>query len=127
MKFILNIGLDSKATRTIAADAARQIVGANDFLVTTWTVVQSDTEPTLVCEVMALSNSPLMVLQQLRQIATDLHQECIAVYRPKTGGGVLIGPKAKEWGVFNPYFFFNLDGQRMAQENTQCQPSNAPA
>lgn len=116
MKFILNIGLDSKATRSIAADVARQIVGANDFLVTTRTVVQSDTEPTLVCEVMPMTADRGIVLQHLYQIAEDLEQDCIAVYSPTTGKGVLIGPDAKAWGKFNPHFFFTLDGQRLAQE-----------
>lgn len=125
MKFLLNVGLDAKATTTISADVARQIVGANDFLVTTWSVVQSDTEPTLVCEVIPLSTSPLLVLQQLHQIAIDLRQDCIAVYRPHTKGGALIGPNAKAWGKFNPAYFFTLDGQRLAQESTPCQPSNA--
>lgn len=124
MKFILNIGLNVEATTSIAADVARQIVVANDFLVTTWTVLQSDTEPTLVCEVMPLTTDRGIVLQHLYQIAEDLEQDCIAVYSPTTGKGVLIGPDAKAWGKFNPAFFFNLDGKRLAQEQA-CQPSNA--
>lgn len=126
MKFILNIGLDSKATRSISADVAAQIVVANDFLIRKSKVLRSDTEPTLVCEVVAMPSSPFLVIQQLRQIAVDLHQDCIAVFRPRTGKGVLIGPNAQAWGKFNPEFFFTLDGQRLAEEQA-CRPSNVPA
>lgn len=125
MKFLLNVGLGTKATTTLSADVARQIVVANDFLVTTWSVVQSDTEPTLVCEAMPMTTDRGIVLQHLYQIAEDLEQDCIAVYSPTTGKGVLIGPDAQAWGKFNPAYFFTLNGQRLAQEITPCQPSNA--
>lgn len=115
MKFIVNIGLDIAATSTISADVARQIVVANDFLIGDWKVLQSDTEPTLVAEVTSLCQSPLMVLANLHSIATDLKQDCIAVYRKETKGGALIGPNAKAWGSFSPAYFFNLDGSRLGQ------------
>lgn len=115
MKFILNIGLNAGATETIAADVAKQVVAANEFLITKSAIVQSDTEPTLVCEVQALTRSPSLVLQFLYQIAIDLDQDCIAVYREATRKGVLIGPRAADWGEFNPEFFFTLDGSRLAQ------------
>lgn len=123
MKFILNIGLNVDATTSIAAEVARQIVVANDFLVTTWSVAQSDTEPTLVCEVMPMKTDLRQVAMDVCQIAVDLRQDCVAVYVPLTGKGVLMGPGAKRWGPFDPTRFINLDGQRLSKEQP-CRPSN---
>jgi hypothetical protein len=78
------------------------------------TVLASDTEPTLVAEVISLNSNPLIILQLLNRIAEDLDQDCIAVYRERTGKGSLVGPRANAWGKFNPEFFFNIDGSRLA-------------
>ena len=115
MKFLINIGLDVKASTTLSADVAKQIVRAYNFLIERETLLQSDTEPTLVLEVIALIG-PTLALQGFHGIATDLKQDCIAVYRPKDGKGALIGPNAKAWGEFNPAYFFLLDGTRLGGE-----------
>ena len=114
MQFILNIGLDVKATSTLATHVVKQIVNTYDFVVEQETLLQSDTEPTLVLKVISL-NGPTLTLQGFYGIATDLGQDCIAVYRPQQGNGALIGPRAAKWGSFNPAYFFNLDGTRLAQ------------
>lgn len=116
MKFLLNIGLARKASPDIAAHVALEIVKANDFLIGKHKVVQSDTEATLVVEATFPGRSALLCIQMLRQISIDLEQDCIAVYRPETNGGSLVGPKAKEWGEFNPEFFFLLNGKRLAPQ-----------
>lgn len=114
-RFILNIGLDKvDASALVAAEVARQMLAANDILIVRDAVLQSDTEPTLVAEVDTLSNSAMLVLQQFHQVAVDLNQDCIAVYRPQQKSGALIGPRSQAWGSFNPEFFFNLDGSRLA-------------
>lgn len=113
MRFILNIGLEVKATRLLATSVVKQLVAAADFVINAERLVESDTEPTLVLDVTSL-NGPSLTMAQFRALATDLEQDCIAVYRPKTKGGALIGPKAAEWGPFNPSYFFDLDGQRLA-------------
>ena len=115
MKFLVNIGLDVKATRTLAVDAVIQILGANDFLVGTHKVIESDTEPTLVAEVTSLCG-PMLTTQNFHAVAVDLFQDCIAVYRPATGGGALIGPGRAKWGAFNKAFFFDLEGRRLAPQ-----------
>jgi hypothetical protein len=115
MRFILNIGLNVGATTALSAHVARQILAANDLLpVNDGVVHTSDTEPTLVIEVLPQSRSPFLVLQALKATAADLQQDCIAVYRPKTGGGSLVGPKAAEWGPFNPEFFILPNGTRLS-------------
>jgi hypothetical protein len=114
MEFILNIGLAVGATPSIAAHVALEIVKANDFIVKSHTVAESDTEPTVVATVTYLGVNALMCLQHMRAIADDLQQDCIAVYRPLTGKGALIGPKAAAWGAFNPEFFIMPDGTRLA-------------
>jgi len=45
-------------------------------------------------------------------LSIDLGQDCIAVYNADKDRGVLVGPKADEWGEFNKEFFrrFDVDG-----------------
>lgn len=43
-------------------------------------------------------------------LAEELEQDCIAVYEPETGRGELIGPKAADWGGFNPEYFVRFYG-----------------
>jgi len=115
MRFILNIGLNVGATTAISAEVARQILIANDLLpVNNGVVHASDTEPTLVIEVQTMSRSPMLVIQALNSVAVDLEQDCIAAFRPRVGNGALIGPKAAEWGPFNPAFFIMPDGTRLS-------------
>ena len=122
MRFLLNIGLNVGATTAISAEVARQILIANHLLpVDDGVVHASDTEPTLVIAVEPLMlRNPLLVMQSLKAVAVDLQQDCIAVYRPKTGGGSLVGPKAAEWGPFNPEFFILPNGTRLSGPAAQA-------
>lgn len=123
-RFILNIGLDVKATCTIAEHVALEIVKANGFIVYAHKVHQSDTEPTLVVD---CTRDPFTAdnfasgqdnRQALYQIAVDLDQDCIAAYvpaaptDPRARG--LFGPRAAAWGEFNPAYFILIDGTRLA-------------
>ena len=114
IKLTLNIGLNS-AGGAIPAEQARQALAANEFLIVRDAVLESDTEPTLVAEVISPDTSPIILLQLLHQVAEELEQDCIAVYRERTRGGALIGPRAAEWGPFNPEYFLLLDGRRPAE------------
>ena len=116
--FILNIGLNT-ADGAIAVEEARQALAANEFLIVRDAVLESDTEPTLVAEVISPNANPFLALQLLRRVADELDQDCIAVYRELTGGGALIGPRAAEWGPFNPEFFLLLDGRRLSEANAK--------
>lgn len=113
MNFILNIGLKSETLGDISLLLAKQMLWAADLMIVKEAVHTSDTEPTLVVEVSTL-NGPSLTLAQFRNLAIDLGQDCIAIYRPKTGKGALIGPKAAAWGPFNPEYFIQLDGTRLA-------------
>jgi len=69
---------------------------------------QSDSEPTAVVTIRDI-DFPLV-----ETAAEFLRQDAIAVYSPHRLG-VLIGPKAAEWGDFNPEFFIMPDGRRLSK------------
>lgn len=115
MRLLLNIGLQVGAAQTLAAHAVREILIANDFILHgEGKVFESDTEPTLVVQVGASPFASISTMRRLRQTAVDLGQDCIAVYSPLTEYGLLAGPKAAEWGPFNPALFILPDGKRLA-------------
>lgn len=112
MRLLLNIGLHVNATQTVAAHVAFEILKANGFLITRHRTVQSDTEPTLVADVL-FAGMMADLSSMLHQTSVDLQQDCIAAYNVAKNRGVLVGPRAAEWGPFNPEFFFLLDGTRL--------------
>jgi hypothetical protein len=110
MTVILNIGLDVNATRSLSAHVVKEILAANDILIHSATLLDSDTEPTLVVE-----TRPRIGLRgAIMQTAIDLQQDCIAAYAPNGKQGALFGPRCEAWGAFNPEFFFLPNGQRLA-------------
>ena len=57
----------------------------------------------------------LVLDPMLKHIATVLEQDCIAVRWVEEDGtsrGTLIGPKAAEWGAFDPAFFTPYDTEQ---------------
>ena len=77
-------------------------------------VERCSSEPTLVVRV----RLPVELVERgildeaVHGLAVSLEQDCIAVYHvdgPHTGTGELIGPRAAEWGEFNPEFFSRFD------------------
>ena len=50
-----------------------------------------------------------------------LRQDCIAVYYPATNYGVLCGPRAANWGTFNPAYFILEDGRTAADLQANAQ------
>lgn len=114
IKFIINIGLNT-ADGAITPEEARETLRAYGFSILRDAVLESDTEPTLVAEVINPGASPIILPQLLHIVAEELDQDCIAVYRELTGAGSLIGPRAAEWGPFNPEYFLLLDGRRLSE------------
>ena len=122
MNIILNIGLngvpaDLSYTNGVLnpidmrrALTAVQTVRAYGFDMRGAKIVQSDTEPTLV--VRAHSDEPGLD-NRIDMLSTALKQDCIAVWYPDQAWGQLIGPRAAEWGNFNPKFFIMPDGNRL--------------
>lgn len=117
--FELNIGLNVAGSNNTAAQvAARAIkaVGLLDVLCAQCAVrtrvaeVEYSTpdgtavEPTLVVSINgAIGSATLQGV--VYGLAEELWQDCIAVFEPETGRGVLVGPKAADWGGFNPDCF----------------------
>lgn len=107
---ILNIGHaigNSGARHTLT-----QIIQAVERLeiqVSQVNVHESDTETTTVLRTRHVDS------RTVHALATILGQDCIAVWHPLLEGqpGELIGPKADEWGPFNPDFFILPEGHRL--------------
>ena len=78
------------------------------------------TENTLVVD----TSRPLTDAEML-QLANDLGQEAIP---QRTGqAGKLYGPKAADWGDFNPEFFREHDGKKMSEMFDQSQSTRRPS
>lgn len=94
-----------------AAMTAAQALRRHGFVYGNNRVVHSDTEPTLVIEV---TTDGMAVDNRIEMVANALNQDCIAVWYSDEGVGDLIGPRAADWGAFDPSLFFTLAGTRMA-------------
>lgn len=110
----LNIGLaigDNGAQNTVAHTL--QALHAVGFTLEAMRVVTSDTERTVVAQCPCpWGPGDLGVASALSRMSVLLGQDCIASHDGVRGA--LHGPQAAAWGPFNPEFFFNLDGNRMA-------------
>lgn len=118
MELILNIGLDdikehvNSYGKTISPrDVAINAVKTLNFKIKSIVDVQSDTEPTIV--VSATHDGDAAVCASW--LASQLNQDCIAVWLPVSDKGGLYGPDAAKWGEFNPEFFFMPDGARLSK------------
>jgi hypothetical protein len=117
MSYLLNIGLDNmpaEAGRTVASKvlfAARAMRTAG-FVNLYAKVLRSDSEPTLVANVNYESKNGY--LNAAYSLADALGQDCIALVNDTTKRGWLMGPRADNWGGFNPEFFIMLDGSRLS-------------
>ena len=112
----LNIGLNVGAERTWSLAQVCRVLGANDFRVESSVEVNSDTEPTAVV-VVSVFDLPFLAWAKLNQVSLDLKQDCIAAFNVDKQVGALIGPKAADWGPFNPAFFILPDGSRLSGAN----------
>jgi len=114
MKMTLNIGLAREGKPNLTTDEVLDALKTAGLLVGQNTIVQSDTEPTLVVSCFAQPHLMTVYMAQVYMVAADLDQDCIAVYWPETNSGALVGPRAAAWGAFDARFFFTLDGNRLA-------------
>jgi hypothetical protein len=102
---ILNIGLTSNLGGTISHALPLAILYDFEVRVIDSAIRQSDSEPTLV----------LLIQGQLTdweatKLALECDQDCIAQLDGDVGS--LHGPKAVEWGPFDPKQFLLISGQR---------------
>jgi len=112
MRFILNIGLARAGNSNIGTGTVLREIATAGFTIDFYSIQHSDTEITVVaqCEDNNLPGRD----NRIDNLSTLLGQDCIAVYFPDDKFGQLIGPRAAAWGEFNPEFFLNLDGSRLA-------------
>lgn len=100
MTALVNVGLDrpdggiNTVRETLDVLAERVPVGR-------WIVRESATEPTVVAEVLGIDRLAA------EYISERLAQDCIAVLT--ADGGYLAGPKAAEWGPFDPAYFLTFE------------------
>jgi len=102
MNPVINIGLNVNGVRELTATEILKVLRTDGVQVIRWEVKESNTELTLVAE----------IEQNLTEwkgwaIAVALRQDAIAQV-DSHGHGELFGPKAKEWGPFNPDYFLTL-------------------
>lgn len=97
----LNIGNETKLDEKIVTDTLKKEFGVD---VLGGKVVQSGTEPTFVPEL-----SRKLTDKELNKLSEVLQQDAIPQYAD--GVGTIAGPKAKEWGDFNPDYFLNKEGK----------------
>lgn len=108
MQVILNVGLQPSPKLTtrrepFEARHAMDVLLAAGLVIDKAQVLESQTERTLV-----VHGDDSALRTSYYRIASILSQDCIAVYWPNAGRdgvGQLIGPRADDWGVFNPEHF----------------------
>jgi hypothetical protein len=109
----LNVGLSTaevEGSGQITPQRVREALEQMGVPVENLTVHESDTEPTAVVE-LGRALTPM----EANHLSVELKQEAIA-QRNADGTGELFGPKAQEWGPYNPSYFMLPDGSR-AEEN----------
>ena len=106
-KSILNFGLHRSSGGHV--NVAALITALTSLAsITDSAVYASDTEPTLTAEL----DRPLRA-REIEELCERFDQDCVA--QIANGEGRLIGPRAEEWGEFNPEYFLTLDGKRLSE------------
>lgn len=100
MNALLNIGLavPGRDYTMQPADAIGQLK-LQDMDVMDWRVDDTGAEPTVVAYVERASHAKVYAA------SVALSQDCIAVYNLDECLGSLDGPKAADWGTFDPRYF----------------------
>jgi hypothetical protein len=122
----LNIGLltsESSGKRPLDVRHVLDVVASHGFtnLVTRHAVHASNTEPTLVVELVSRVDLDI-VLHAVARLSDYLEQDCIAllvVAEDGTTSGHLVGDRAEAWSPFSPAYFLTLDGRTLAEENAR--------
>lgn len=116
-RYILNIGLARAGQDDLDADDVLMIMAFLDLTICSRAqVLMSDSEPTLVVDVMETApyHRGGALETRIDRLARELDQDCIAVYDNLAGKGALIGPNASAWGEFNPAYFLLANGRRLS-------------
>lgn len=120
---LVNIGLHVAGGDSLTPAEAIAALKSRGIDVTESAVHDSNTEPTLV----ARTSRPLTA-EEATGLSADLKQDAIAQMGPS--GNDLFGPKASEWGPFDPGQFLDLKGRKASapfpQYADEYPPSPAP-
>lgn len=110
MSATLNIGLNvGQTVAALTPLAVLAVLRSTGRQALREALVESDTEPTLVVEVDVPFSGP-----SLAALSERLKQDAVAQWDGQRG--LLAGPRAADWGPFDPAFFFTLDGARLAEQ-----------
>jgi hypothetical protein len=110
MNYILNIGMDrNDGPANTDGQLMMALLRADIIHMGEVAYVQSNTERTAVVQVEREPNA-----FQVEYLCQLLGQESIALYSEHSKAGVLYGPKAEEWGPFNPDYFMLPDGTKLS-------------
>lgn len=117
---LLNVGCARKGQPDLQPVDVLLALEGHGVTVFRHVVHQSNTETTVVAAI-ELPRAPDERhaaahgdLGSVYRAAQQLEQDCIAVYDPTIKQGILVGPKAAQWGEFNPKYFLNLEGEFLA-------------
>jgi GGDEF domain-containing protein len=111
-KAILNVGLDIPGGGKLNPEDVRSSVEKLGVKVLSENLHQSDTEMTSV-----LRLSRPLTKDEVYQLAVEHKQDAIAQRLPN-GTGFLAGPKAADWGDYNPEYFKMPNGKSASESNT---------
>lgn len=104
----LNVGLNVPGGGSIKAGDVLDALKAAGVNVTGSSIRRSNTEPTLIANL-----DRALTPQEGDALSRALNQEAIAQHVPGVGGE-LYGPKAAEWGPFNPGAFLTPQGNPLS-------------
>lgn len=112
----LNIGLNRTDEKTMnASDVAYLIAAKLPWLrFTTSGPFASQTEPTVVVTLRDPVNDATIT-----ELCELLAQDCIARFSAETGDAALVGPKAAEWGEFDPARFIMPSGHTLPEHRVR--------
>ena len=116
-RILLNIGLSTKEVKgggLLTEDVVLSALAKLGLNVDSMPVHPSDTEPTAVPAI----DRPL-TQEEGDDLSARLNQEAI-VQRMPDGSGMLFGPKADEWGPYNPAYFVMADGKYAIEYEIQA-------
>ena len=112
---LINLGLIRSVHSKVDPKGPLNVATVADCLTSLWGrdwkawTHMSDSEPTLVIEVPASVSHAT-----LNRLAHTFDQDAVAAYDVAKGEGKLSGPRASEWGTFNPDFFLIPGGYRLS-------------
>jgi hypothetical protein len=111
MSYLINIGLQRAGKPDLTEDQVRTALRTLGFDVFNASIAPSQTELTMIVEVYGHFTN---WFQDLMKLSIALNQDCVAVFSYASRTGMLIGPKAAEWGEFNPDYFMTIFGNKLS-------------